>query len=236
MQAIILAGGKGSRLRPLTFSLPKPLVPLGERPILEILILQLKAAGCTRITLAVNHMAELIMAFCGDGSKFGLSIEYSKETEPLGTAAPLRLIKNLEDNFLVLNGDVLTNLSFSRFFDQHLKSGNEMTVCTYQKSIPIDLGVLDLDEAGKFRKYIEKPTYHFRVSTGIYALSKEVLKFIPPTGKYDLPDLVTAIDSNKRKLGLFFDPAMTWLDIGRPDDYEQAVQTFEKSPGEFLRT
>lgn len=234
MQAVILAGGKGSRLKPFTVTFPKPLVPVGELPILEILLRQLRAAGCDRVTLAVNHLAELIMAFCGDGSKFGLKITYSKEDEPLGTAAPLRLIKDLDDQFLVLNGDVLTNLDFGMFFKRHQEEKSEITICTDEKTAPIDLGVLEVDDQMRFKKYVEKPTYKFRVSTGIYVMSRSILDLIPKTGRFELPELVMAASQKGRKISLFTDP-ICWLDIGRPSDYELATSLFESNPSEFLR-
>lgn len=235
MQAIILAGGRGSRLKPFTMTLPKPLVPLGERPILEILLRQLKNAGCTQVILAVNYLAELIMAFCGDGSRFGLEITYSREDAPHGTAAPLRLLEELDENFLFLNGDILTTLDFHSFFRRHVEAHNDLTIFAHEKTVSIDLGVLDVDENMQFRKYIEKPAYRFIVSTGIYAMSRDIISLLPPTGRYDMPDLVTAAAAAHRKVALIKDPAR-WLDIGRPDDYELATQLFEANEQEFLRT
>jgi NDP-sugar pyrophosphorylase family protein len=233
MQAIILAGGLGSRLKPFTLTFPKPLMPIGNQPILEILLRQLRAAGCDRVTLAVNHLAELIMAFCGDGSKFGLQITYSREDEPQGTAAPLRLLDKLDDNFLMLNGDILTTLSFESFFERHLAQRNELTIFTHEKTVPIDLGVLELDEHRQFRRYIEKPVYRFTVSTGIYAMSRSMLSLIPAQGRFAMPDLVTAAGSARRQIGIIDDP-VRWLDIGRPDDYEVANELFEANQREFL--
>jgi len=233
MQAIILAGGLGSRLKPFTLTFPKPLMPIGNQPILEILLRQLRAGGCDRVTLAVNHLAELIMAFCGDGSKFGLEITYSREDEPQGTAAPLRLLDNLDDDFLMLNGDILTTLSFGSFFERHLAQRSDLTIFTHEKTVPIDLGVLELDDRKQFRRYIEKPVYRFTVSTGIYAMSRSMLSLIPREGRFDMPDLVTAAGAAQRKIGII-DDAVRWLDIGRPDDYEIANELFEANQREFL--
>jgi NDP-sugar pyrophosphorylase family protein len=233
MQAIILAGGLGSRLKPFTLTFPKPLMPIGNQPILEILLRQLRAGGCDRVTLAVNHLAELIMAFCGDGSKFGLKITYSREDEPQGTAAPLRLLDELDDNFLMLNGDILTTLSFGSFFERHLAQRNDLTIFTHEKTVPIDLGVLELDDKKQFRRYIEKPVYRFTVSTGIYAMSRSIVSLIPRQGRFDMPDLVTAAGAARRQIGII-DDAVRWLDIGRPDDYEIANELFEANQREFL--
>jgi NDP-sugar pyrophosphorylase family protein len=233
MQAIILAGGLGSRLKPFTLTFPKPLMPIGNQPILEILLRQLRAGGCDRVTLAVNHLAELIMAFCGDGSKFGLKITYSREDEPQGTAAPLRLLDELDDNFLMLNGDILTTLSFGSFFERHLAQRNDLTIFTHEKTVPIDLGVLELDDKKQFRRYIEKPVYRFTVSTGIYAMSRSIVSLIPRQGRFDMPDLVTAAGAARRQIGII-DDAVRGLDIGRPDDYEIANELFEANQREFL--
>lgn len=145
MEAVILAGGKGSRLRPFTITLPKPLMPIGERPILEIVINQLKANGVTKITIAVNHMADLIMAFFGSGDKLGVEIKYSIEEKALGTVAPVKLIKDLPEYFIVMNGDILTDINYADLFNAHIKSGALFTVATYQREALIDFGVLDVE-------------------------------------------------------------------------------------------
>lgn len=232
MQAIILAGGKGSRLKPFTNTIPKPLVPVGDRAILEIVLLQLKAAGVTDVVLAVNHLSHLIRAFFGDGSQFGLSITYSQETEPLGTAGPLRLVEDLEDNFLVLNGDLLTTLNYRYLFDQHVAGDRVATLGSYEKELQVDLGVLKTRD-GVLIDYIEKPVERFTVSMGVYVFHRSVVDCIPAEGKFDLPDLVMALKARGDQVhchsGDYY-----WLDIGRVEDYEEAGRIFEQRRAEFL--
>ena len=156
-RAIILAGGKGTRLRPYTISLPKPLVPLGDKPILERIIVQLKKHGFTHITITLNHMAEMIKAFFGDGSKWELTIDYTTEEKPLSTMGPLTLIKDLPENFLVMNGDVLTDLNFSSFYEEHNDNNSIFTIASHRRIEKIDYGLLHHDEHHKLTKFEEKP-------------------------------------------------------------------------------
>ena len=142
MRAVILAGGKGMRLKPYTVTMPKPLVPVGEEPILKILLQNLRRQGVREATVCVNHMADLIEAYFGDGSKLGISVKYSHELQPLGTAAPIKLIKNLPDDFLVMNGDLLTDLSFQQLFQEHKNNDAIMTIATHTQEIKVDYGVI----------------------------------------------------------------------------------------------
>ena len=234
MQAIILAGGKGTRLRPYTTIFPKPLMPIGDYPILEIVIKQLKYYGFNNIVMAVGHLKELFQAFFTDGEKWNVNISYSLEEKPLGTAAPLKLIKSFQDNFLVMNGDVLTNLDFSNFFQYHKNNDALCTIAMYQKSVKIDLGVLKTNENNELYDYIEKPTLNYDVSMGVYAFKKEVLDYIPENEYFDFPNLIKKLlKNNKKVLGYPF--GGYWLDIGRPDDYETAIEEFEKYKSEFLK-
>ena len=228
MKAVLLAGGKGTRLKPYTTTLPKPLVPVGEKAILEILIERLKMAGITEITLCVNHMADLIMAYCGDGSKFGVKIDYSLEEKPLHTVGPVKLIKDLPDDFLVMNGDLLTDLDFKKLFDYHLQNKALLTVATYNRKEKIDLGVIDIDKeklvAVGFR---EKPEYDFNVSMGVYVFSKKVLDYVPADTFFGVDSLMLKLLKEKEPIKIYpFDGY--WLDIGRPDDYEKANNDIEK--------
>jgi NDP-sugar pyrophosphorylase family protein len=222
MEAIILAGGKGTRLRPLTTTLPKPLMPIGERSILEIIIGQLKKYGITKITIAVNHMADLIMASIGDGTRFDIEINYSIENKPLGTVGPLKLIKNLPEHFLVMNGDILSNINYGDLIKSHIKSNTLFTIATYKRDSLIDFGVLEIDkDTNQLSQFIEKPTYHFDVSMGIYVMSKEVLNFAPENEPYGIDQLSLNLLSKKIIVNTFPFNGY-WLDIGRPDDYERA--------------
>jgi NDP-mannose synthase len=232
IQALILAGGKGTRLKPFTNAIPKPLMPVGDLPILEIVLRQLRRQGVTRITLAVNHLARLIEAFFGDGSRLGLDIAYSLEETPLGTAGPIRLIVALHDDFLVMNGDLLTTIDCSDLFERHKATGAVATVATFKKEVKIDLGILQID-GGRFVDYIEKPTYHFTVSMGIYAMNRRVVDYIPQGEKFDMPDLILALHRAGEKV-FCYSGDYDWLDIGRLDDYEQAVMIFEANRNAYL--
>lgn len=232
-RAIILAGGKGTRLKPYTVVLPKPLVPVGDFPILEIIIRQLIHFDFTHITLTVNHQADIIKAFFGDGSKWGIKIDYSLEKKALSTMGPLSLINDLPENFLVMNGDILTDLNFKEFYEHHVQNQNLFTVSSYKREHVNLYGVLEVDENGKLKDFREKPKTAFEVSMGIYMLNKKVLSFIP----YDTPYGFDTLMLDMIKAGT---PAHVknfsgyWLDIGRPDDYMEAIEQFEKNQSAFL--
>jgi len=233
MQAIILAGGLGTRLRPYTTILPKPLMPIDEYPILEIIVKQLKSYGFSHLIFTVGHLKELIHAFFHDGSRWGVRIDYSFEEKKMGTAGPLTLIEELEDNFLVMNGDLLTTLNFKYLFDHHMGQNAICTVATFQKSVKIDLGVLETSAEGRIVNYIEKPTINYKVSSGIYCLNKRVLDFIPTDKYYDMPDLVKKLISEGETINEY--PINgEWLDIGNPNDYNEAVDKFLQMKEKFL--
>lgn len=232
MQAVILAGGKGSRLKPFTNTFPKPLVPLGDRAILEVVIEQLKNAGVTEVVLAVNHMAHLIRAFFGDGERLGLSITYSQETEPLGTAAPLRLVEHLDEHFIMMNGDLLTTLDYASLFREHVAEDRRATIATFRKEVNIDLGVVEIED-GRLADYIEKPTVHYTVSTGIYVLHRSVVDHLPSEGPFNLPELMLRLRDNGIPVHCH-EEDFEWLDIGRSSDYETACRLFEESRSKFL--
>lgn len=233
MQAVILAGGKGRRLRPYTTVLPKPLMPLGDMPIIEVVLRQLAVSGFDRVTIAVGYLAELLMAYCGDGSKFGLELRYSREEEPLGTAGPLALIDGLDSTFLVMNGDVLTSLDLRALVQQHQASGAAATIATHQRQQQINYGIIESDQESRVTAYIEKPIHRYQVSMGIYVLEPAVLGLIPRGQYLDLPDLVRQLmAAGQPVLAHPFDGY--WLDIGRHDDYEQAVEEFEAMRPQLL--
>ena len=180
MRAIILAGGKGTRLRPYTTLIPKPLVPLGgEYSILEIIIMQLSKSGFTHITLAVNHLSQLIMAYFGDGERLGVKIDYSLEEGELSTIGPLTLIDDLPENFLVMNGDILCDLNYKTFFDAHVDAGSRISVSAFRREVKIDFGVLRYDQSGRLNEFQEKPQYDFDVSMGIYCINRSVIDALP---------------------------------------------------------
>jgi NDP-sugar pyrophosphorylase family protein len=232
-RAIILAGGKGTRLRPYTVVLPKPLMPIGDYPIVEVLVRQLVHAGFNRITMAVNHQAELIKAFFGDGARWGVAIDYSLEDRPLGTMGPLRLIRDLPEHFLVLNGDVLTDLDFSAFHDAHVSSGSLFSVSSHCRVQSIDYGVLKTDMLGRLVSFCEKPQTEHEVSMGVYMVNREVIDFIPMELPYGFDNLMHAlIDAKREVMVRAYDGY--WLDIGRPDDYVRAIDEFESMKPRFF--
>lgn len=233
-RAIILAGGKGTRLRPYTVVLPKPLMPIGDYPILEVIIRQLVQNKFSHITLAVNHQADLIKTFFGDGSKWGIKIDYSLEDKPLSTMAPLKLIKDLPDNFLVMNGDILTDLNYGEFYEYHIKNKNIFTISSYQREVKSEFGVLELDNQNNLVGFKEKPIEKYNVSMGIYMVSKRAVEFIPEDTFYGFDHLMLDLVKNNQN------PSVKpfngyWLDIGRPDDYEIAIEEFDKLKDKFLK-
>jgi len=226
MQVVILAGGKGTRLIPHTSEIPKPLVSVGNKPIIEILLYRLKKSGVKKVTIAVNHLAHLIQTVLGDGHRFGIEVDYSLEDEPLSTVAPLKLIKDLPDNFMVANGDTLTDLNFRKFFEYHLEKKAVLTIATHQRVDRIDFGVLETEKDGTVVKFMEKPEIDLTVSMGIYAFSKEVLNYIPDGTPFGFDELVLKLLKEKVPVNTFpFDGY--WLDINRPDDYARANREIE---------
>lgn len=228
MRAIILAGGKGTRLKPYTTLIPKPLVPVGNAmPILEVIIRQLTRQGYSRITITVNHLAELIRAFFGDGRKWGVSIDYSVEDKPLGTIAPLTLIDDLPEDFLVMNGDILCDLDYGAFFRHHRAKRNSVTVSTYARDSRIDFGVIERGRDNRITGFREKPVYHFEVSMGIYCINKRVVRALPKGRPYSFDDLM--LDGIRKGEKYMAKPFRGfWLDIGRPEDYDYCNENFEK--------
>ena len=225
-QAVILAGGRGRRLEPYTTVLPKPLMPVGDMSILEIVIRQLVHSGFADITLAVGYLSELIMAFCGDGSRWRARIRYSLEEKPLGTAGPLALIEGLDEPFLLMNGDVLTTLDYEAVYQYHLEGDALITIATHKRHVQINLGVVELDSDGWLSAYIEKPTFDYRVSMGIYVVDPSVLAAITPGTYLDLPDLVRSTIPQRKVRAYKFDGY--WQDIGNPNDYEAVLDDFER--------
>jgi len=232
-QVVVLAGGKGTRLRPYTTSFPKPLMPLGERPILEIVLRQLAAAGFVDVTLAVGHLSSLIEAYFGDGSNCGVRLSYLRENTPLGTAGPLARLADPAEHLLVLNGDILTDLNYATFMRYHQKQKAAATIMTIAQRVPIEYGVLTTDDQGYVHSYEEKPRLTVEVSGGVYAFSRQVLSYIPGNRRYDFPDLVLELlDRLKPVASYRYDGH--WLDIGRRDDYEKATDLFEENQDLFL--
>jgi NDP-sugar pyrophosphorylase family protein len=226
-RAVVLAGGKGSRLRPYTAVLPKPLMPVGDGPVLDVILQQLAGAGFTRVTLAVNYQSEIVRAYCGDGSKWDLAIDYSLETQPLSTIAPLKLIADLPENFLLMNGDVLTEADFGRLFDEHVRDQRLFTISAAGRTQVIDFGVLEIDGNHRLTGFREKPSLDYLVSMGVYIVNRDVLEIVPAATKYGFDNLMLDLLRAGRPVHVErFDGY--WLDIGRVDDYMQAVDEFER--------
>jgi NDP-mannose synthase len=224
-RAIVLAGGRGSRLAPYTTVLPKPLMPVGDRAILDIVIGQLRAAGVEVVTLAVGHLAHLIRAVLGDGSAHGVRIDYHEEEHALGTAGPLASIDDLDETFLMLNGDVLTTLDFRALVRAHRETGSVLTIATHRRVVQADYGVLHTDgplgATNRVIAYEEKPELPYTVSMGVYVLEPAAVRYVPRGRAFDLPDLVLALLEAGEQVGSYaFDGY--WLDIGREDDYRRA--------------
>lgn len=214
------------RLAPLTEVIPKPLVPIGGKPILEIVIRQLQRHGFRHITLAVGYMADLIMAYFQDGSKLGVKIDYSVESAPMGTAAPLSLIKALDQTFLVMNADVLTNINYAELLQYHSKHSGLATIGAYERKVTIDLGVIVSNGNHHIKDYVEKPTTSYLVSMGVYVFEPQVMKYIDGKTYLDFPDLVKDM-LQKGETVNYFPFQGYWLDIGRHDDYTRASEEYE---------
>jgi NDP-sugar pyrophosphorylase family protein len=221
-RAVILAGGKGTRLRPYTVVLPKPLMPIGEFPILEVIIRQLKSYGFGHITLAVNHQSELFKAFFGDGSKWGLKIDYSLESMPLSTMGPLKLIDDLPSEFLVMNGDILSDVNYGAFLENHACSDSLFTISAARRTQHIDYGVLRTDSSSRLIGFEEKPKIDYLVSMGVYGVSLRVLDAILPNIPFGFDHLVLGYLERKEHVDVV-EHTGYWLDIGRPDDYQKAI-------------
>ncbi len=232
-RAVILAGGRGTRLKPYTIVLPKPLMPVGEYPILEIIIRQLSRHGFSHVTLAVNHQANLIKAFFGDGNAWGIKIDYSLESRALSTIAPLALISDLPEHFILMNGDVLTDLDLNGFWSEHVQADRLFTIAAARREHSAEYGVLHTDDANTLVGFEEKPVTRYLVSMGIYAVSRRILSFVPQTQKYGFDDLMADLLSSGARVHVSPFTGY-WLDIGRPDDYVRAIEDFENRRPIFL--
>jgi NDP-sugar pyrophosphorylase family protein len=238
-KAVVLAGGRGTRLAPYTSVLPKPLMPVGERAILELVVEQLEASSITDITFCVGYLAHLIRAVFDNRENGRVSIKYVHENEALGTAGPLLLVPGLTDTFIVMNGDVLTDLNYAELVEHHREHGNALTIATRDRPIKIDYGVLHLDGhlgdqgAGpRVVAYEEKPELVSTVSMGIYVLEPWVLRHVPAGARFDFPDLVHALLKAGKQVGAYrFDGI--WFDIGRQEDYERAVDAWSRHEAGF---
>lgn len=234
LRAIILAGGKGTRLAPFTVNFPKPLVPLGDTPVLEVLVRRLIRYGITDVTLTLGHLAELVKAYFHHRRQLvdQINLRYIEEETPTGTAGSLALVSGLDDTFLVMNGDLLTNLDLNALVRFHRRQRAALTIATHKRQVKIDLGVLEFDRHHRIKAYREKPESIYHVSMGIYVYEPRVLPYIKPGKRLDFPDLVLRLLDKGERVCAF--PAdCLWLDIGRPDDYARAQQLFAEKKETF---
>jgi NDP-sugar pyrophosphorylase family protein len=232
IEVVLLAGGRGTRLAPYTTVLPKPLMPIGDMPVLEVLLRRLASSGFTRVHLATGHLAELIEAFFGDGSRFGVELSYWREDEPLGTAGPLAHIPFSGDRVLVMNGDLLTTLDFRELVDTHQRFGSAATIAVLRREVPIDFGVVRLD-ADRVVGFDEKPVLTYDVSMGVYVFERAVIEYVPTGIRYDFPELLLKLLDRGLPVCAYRSDDF-WVDIGRPEDYELANQRFEELRGALL--
>jgi NDP-sugar pyrophosphorylase family protein len=234
MKAIILAGGKGTRLAPYTTVFPKPLMPIDGMPILEVIVKQLAHFGVKEMVFMVSHHSEpLLSAYFGNGSRYGVDIQYSKEERPLGTAGPLSIIPSLPETFLVMNGDILTTLDYQKLIKYHRQHRGMVTIAMSQKKVKLELGVMEFDRAHRLTRYIEKPTLSYSVSMGIYVFEKRVLEWIPSRRYLDFPELIQRLVKEEVKVVCFPNNDF-WLDIGRHEDYEEAQKKFPEMRKKLL--
>ncbi len=234
LRAVILAGGKGTRLMPFTVIFPKPLVPLGDTPVIEVLIRRLLQYGITDITLTLGHLAELIKAYFGQRKSLAkqISLHYVEEENPMGTAGSLTLIPGLNDTFLVMNGDLLTNLDFDALVKFHREQKAMLTVATHKRRVKVDLGVLEFDGNYQITRYSEKPETTYHVSMGIYVYEPGVLAEMEHGSYLDFPDLVLRLLEQRKRVCVYPTDCL-WLDIGRPDDYARAQEMFSEKREAF---
>lgn len=232
-RAVILAGGKGKRLQPYTIVIPKPIVPIGTTPIIELVLRQLAHYGFGHVSIALGHLAEIVRAVAGDGSRFGITIDYSHENRPLGTMGPLKLIHGLKGDFLVMNADLLTDMSYQALWDFHLAHGGPATVATYVKTTKLELGVIDTDEAARIVGFQEKPVLHHTVSMGMYVFNESILRHIPEDTHFGFDSLMAALLARGEPIRAYLFNGR-WLDIGIPADYERAQEEFEGDRSIYL--
>jgi NDP-sugar pyrophosphorylase family protein len=234
MKAVILAGGRGTRLAPYTYVIPKPLMPISDMAILEVILYQMKHSGINQVVLTVGHLAGLIQAFFQDGCKYGLDISYSVEKEPLGTAGPLAQVPDLTSTFMVCNGDVLTMMDFRKLFQFHHENGGICTIAMHERTHQVDLGIIEQNDGDyAITNYIEKPSFEYNVSMGLYIFEPKVLDFIPKGEYFDFPDLVLKLLKSGEKV-VGYPYSGYWMDLGNREDYDQANKDFDQMRSQFL--
>jgi len=233
MKAVIQAGGKGTRLRPYTLILPKPLMPVGNLPVIELLLKWLRRNGIREVFITTGYLGHLLKSLCGDGAQWDMSIKYSEEPEPLGTVGALNLVRDgLDETFLVLNGDLLTDLDLRAFIQYHRRHGDALTVGVTEKPVKVDLGVIDT-EGDRISGFREKPTFSYDVSMGIYCMEPDVLEFIPKGMPFGFDDLMYRMLDQDKPVRVFRHKGL-WVDVGRPEDFQKAQELFAQDEFSML--
>lgn len=230
---LIQAGGRGTRLKPYTTVLPKPLMPIGDLPVIEIVLRQLANRGFRDVTISTGHLGHLLRAVIGDGEGHGLSVKYLSEQEPLGTIGPFRMLPRPEGPVLVMNGDLLTDIDYAGFVEHHIASGCHLTIGSYRCRVPVSLGVIDIDDEDRIAGFREKPTLNYWASMGVYVLEPEVWDMVPEGRTFGFDSLMEHVLEGSIRAGVYrFDGI--WLDIGRPEDYAEAAETFDRERARLL--
>lgn len=223
MKAVIQCGGKGTRLMPYTMVLPKPLMPVGPQPVLQLVLRWLRRNNITEVFITTGYLAQLIRTACGDGRRWGVRIRYTEESEPLGTIGPLRMLrKSLNDTFLVVNGDVLTDLNIQALAAVHRQKKSIVTIASVYRSMKTDFGILDQVD-GRLTQFKEKPVLNHLCSMGVYCMQPDVFEYIPPRVPFGFDDLILCLLDRKLPVGAFRHDGL-WLDIGRVDDFRRAQE------------
>tara|TARA_B100000519_G_scaffold203428_1_gene226706 strand:+ start:15431 stop:16147 length:717 start_codon:yes stop_codon:yes gene_type:complete len=235
MKALILVGGKGTRLKPYTTTIPKPLLPVGDIPILEIILKQLKGAGIDEVVLAVGHMSQLFESFFGDGHRLGINITYSFEDKPMGTAGAIAFaLDKLGDDFIVMNGDLLTTLNYGKMLNYHQKNKAGGTIAIFHREIKMEFGVIESNSDGRLKNYTEKPSYFFDFGMGVNIINNKAINPLLKKGEYlDMPELMLRLKANGSPVYCYQEDCF-WLDMGCHADYEKANEVFEKNKYDFL--
>lgn len=228
MKAVIQAGGRGTRLRPYTLVLPKPMMPVGEMPVIELLLKWLRRSGISEVLITTGHLGHLLQSLCGDGSHWDLQIEYSEETEPLGTIGALNLVRErLNETFLVLNGDLITDMDLRRFVGFHRSHEDSLTVGVTEQKVKVDLGVIETQEGHRICGFREKPEYSYDVSMGIYCMDPDILELIPNGVPFGFDDLMFRMLDNDKPARIYRHQGQ-WMDIGRAEDFARAQELAEQ--------
>lgn len=234
-RAVILAGGIGSRLRPYTTVIPKPLMPLGEHPILEILLMQLARQGFDRVDICIGYLGHLIRAVVGDGSRQGIEVAYHEEDEPLGTMGALANIGDIarDESVLMMNGDILTDLDFAAVVEAHDASEAAATICVMRRRVDMEFGVIEVDDNGDLAGYHEKPSSDVLVSIGVNVVNGDALAYLERGTRTDVPTFMERISAAGERVRCA-ELTSFWLDLGRVDDYQAAADLIAESPDRFL--